>query len=275
MRSAANSVVWMHGWTATAGDLQPSRGFLYPARMKPGWLLLLCVASSSAMAEGGIVFRCTDADDKVTLQGTPCPAGSHQVIQRSNAAPARTEVTVSTSPTPSPLPQPATAPPARPEPLAALPPQVPGKARPMERDISEAYVVPTGTAILDSANLPKPGDEIPVDGKPTSPLPEIYQCQGRDGGRYLHELEPAPPHCELLAVTGLGGNTPVNAASCEVVRDACEPIAEEQRCNAWQQRFRDARGRERFASPDKAADAAAERGRLQAVLAASSCAVPG
>lgn len=242
--------------------------------MKPGWLLLLCVASSSAMADGGIVFRCTDSDDKVSVQGTPCPAGSHQVIQRTNAAPARTEVTVSTSATPAPLPQAAPAPVARSEPAAALPPQVPGKARPVERAISEAYVVPTGTAILDSANLPKPGDEIPVDGPPKPPLPEIYQCQGRDGGRYLHEREPAPAHCELLAVTGLGGNTPVNAASCEVVRDACTPIAEEQRCNAWQQRFRDARGRERFASPDNAAAAAAERTRLEAVLAESSCAVP-
>jgi len=244
--------------------------------MKTGWLLLLCVAWSSAMADDGIVFRCTDANDKVTVQGTPCPGGSHQVIQRMNAAPARTEVTVSTGPTPppAPVPVPQQAPTTLPDPPTPLPPQVPGKARPIERAISEAYVVPTGTAILDSANLPKPGDDIPVDGVPKPPLPEIFQCQGRDGGRYLHEHEPAPPHCELLAVTGLGGRTPVNAASCEVVRDACTPIDEAQRCNAWQQRFRDARGRERFASPGNAAAAAAERERLQAVLAESSCAVP-
>lgn len=240
--------------------------------MKPWYLLLLCVASS-AMADGGIVFRCTDADDNVTVQGKPCPAGSHQVIQRMNAAPARSEVSVSTSITPAPPPV-EPAPPAAPAPAAALPAQVPGQARPIERMISEAYQVPTGTAILDSANLPKPGDDAPVDGPPKPPLPDIFQCQNKEGGRYLHELEPAPPHCELLSVTGLGGNTPVNAASCEVIRDDCEPISEDQRCTAWQQRFRDARGRERFASPGNAAAATAERERLQAVLAQSSCAVP-
>ncbi|MET4571713.1 hypothetical protein ABIA68_000540 [Stenotrophomonas rhizophila] len=238
--------------------------------MKPYCLLLLLCVASSAMADEPIVFRCTDADDNVTVQGKPCPAGSHQVIQRMNAAPSRAEVSVSTQATPPPP----AAPTVQPLSPAPMPPQVPGKAQPMERMISEAYEVPRGTAILDSANLPKPGDELPGDGPAKPPLPEIYQCQGQDGGRYLHELEPAPPTCVLLSITALGGNTPVNAASCEVVRDTCEPLAEDQRCNAWQQRFRDARGRERFASPGTAAAAAAERERLQGVLSESNCAVP-
>ena len=144
--------------------------------MKPYWLLLLCVASS-AMADEPIVFRCTDADDNVTVQGKPCPAGSHQVIQRMNAAPSRAEVSVSTQPTPAAPAAPAVAPLSP----APMPPQVPGKAQPMERMISEAYEVPRGTAILDSANLPKPGDELPGDGPAKPPLPPIYQCQGQDG----------------------------------------------------------------------------------------------
>jgi hypothetical protein len=239
--------------------------------MKPWWLLLLCVAFP-AMADDGIVFRCTDADDNVTVQGKPCPAGSNQVIQRMNAAPARAEVSVSTSTTPTPP----AAPVQRAASLApAVPPTyVPGKAQPMERMISEAYQVPSGTAILDSASLPKPGDVTASGASDKPPLPEIYQCQGRDGGGYLHEREPAPPHCELLSVTGLGGVTPVNAASCEVIRDDCKALPEDQRCNAWQQRFRDARGRERFASSDSVAGASTERARLQAVLEESNCAVP-
>lgn len=239
--------------------------------MKPWWLLLLCM-TSPAMADDGIVFRCTDADDNVTVQGKPCPAGSHQVIQRMNAAPARAEVSVSASVTPTPPVAPTQ--PIQPLAPAAMPPQIPGKARPMERMISEAYQAPTGTAILDSASLPKPGDATTTGASDKPPLPEIYQCQGADGGRYLHEREPAPPHCVMLSVTGLGGVTPVNAASCEVIRDDCQALPEDQRCNAWQQRFRDARGRERFASPDSLAAASAERTRLQAVLAESNCAVP-
>jgi hypothetical protein len=239
--------------------------------MKPWWLLLLCVASP-AMADNAIVFRCTDADDNVTVQGRPCPAGSHQVIQRMDAAPSRTEVSVSTSATPTPPAAP-TPPAQRPAPTA-LPAQVPGKAQPMERMISEAYQTPAGTAILDSATLPKPGDVSTTGASDKPPLPDIYQCQGRDGGPYLHEREPAPPHCELMSVTGLGGVTPVNAASCEVIRDDCQALPEDQRCSAWQQRFRDARGRERFASPDSLAAASAERTRLQAILSDSNCAVP-
>lgn len=236
-------------------------------------LLLFCMASP-ALADDSIVFRCTDADDNVSMQSTPCPKGSHQVMQRMSAGPSRAETSVSSSAAP-PSPTPAPAPPAPlPAPAAGNVPLIPGTQIPMERTISEAYQVERGTSILDSANLPRPGDADAEADASKPPLPAIFQCQRADGGRYLHELEPSPAHCELLNVTGLGGVTPLNAASCEVVRDDCQEIAEADRCGAWQQRFRNARGQESFASADRKAAASAERARLEAVLAASSCAVP-
>lgn len=235
-------------------------------------LLLLLSIASPALADASIVFRCTDADDNVSVQSTPCPKGSHQVMQRMNAGPSRAETSVSTSASPPP-PAPAPSTPV-PPPAATNVPLIPGTQIPMERTISEAYQVERGNAILDSANLPRPGDVEEEADASKPPLPAIYQCQRADGGRYLHELEPSPAHCELLNVTGLGGATPVNAASCEVVRDDCQEIAEADRCGAWQQRFRNARGQESFASADRKAAASAERARLEAVLAASSCAVP-
>lgn len=237
-------------------------------------LLLLCMASP-ALADDTIVFRCTDAADNVSVQSTPCPKGSHQVMQRMSAGPSRAETSVSTRITP-PAP-PSSAPPSSPAaaaPATAGVPLIPGTQIPMERTISEAYQVERGNAILDSANLPRPGDANEEADASKPPLPAIFQCQRADGGRYLHELEPSPAHCELLNVTGLGGATPVNAASCEVVRDDCQEIAETDRCGAWQQRFRNARGRESFASSDRKAAASAERARLEAVLEASSCPVP-
>ena len=235
-------------------------------------LLLLLSIASPALADDSIVFRCTDADDNVSVQSTPCPKGSHQVMQRMNAGPSRAETSVSTSTSPlPPAPSPST---PVPPPAATNVPLIPGTQIPMERTISEAYQVERGNAILDSANLPRPGDAEQEADASKPPLPAIYQCQRADGGRYLHELEPSPAHCELLNVTGLGGATPVNAASCEVVRDECQEIAEADRCGAWQQRFRNARGQESFASADRKAAASAERARLEAVLAASSCAVP-
>lgn len=238
-------------------------------------LLLLLSLASPALADDGIVFRCTDADDNVSMQSTPCPKGSHQVMQRMSAGPSRAETSASTSTTPA-APAPSAPPPtpASTAPATAGVPLIPGTQIPMERTISEAYQVERGNAILDSANLPKPGDASEAADANKPPLPAIFQCQRADGGRYLHELEPSPAHCELLNVTGLGGATPVNAASCEVVRDACQEIAEADRCGAWQQRFRNARGQESFASADRKEAASAERARLEAVLAASSCPVP-
>jgi hypothetical protein len=238
-------------------------------------ILLLMVLAPTAFADDAIVFRCTDADDNVSMQSTPCPAGSHQVIQRMSAGPSRAETSVSSGPVATP----AVASPPAASPVVAPPnapgvPLIPGTQIPMERTISEAYQVERGTGILDSANLPKAGDVSEEADASKPPLPPIFQCQRTDGTQYLHELEPSPAHCELLNVTGLGGATPLNAASCEMIRDTCEEVAEADRCGSWQQRFRNARGRERFATSGNEAEATAERTRLQAILAASSCAVP-
>lgn len=230
--------------------------------------LALCLLPGSALAEASVVYRCSNGDGVPTLQRTPCPAGSQQRILQI-PDPAR------------PDPAPAAAVPNAAEPAgdapAAAPPAPPRAGE--ERTIMEARMVENegGDAILDSALLPRrtPTTEAEADAPPKPPLPPIFQCQGADGGRYLHEREPAPARCVALAISGLGGGaTPLNAASCEVVRDDCSEVPADQACGAWQQRFRDARGRERFATADNQARAQAERQRLQAVLDASNCAVP-
>ncbi|MEN5221238.1 DUF4124 domain-containing protein [Stenotrophomonas sp. TWI602] len=212
-------------------------------------LLLLLLVSLPAAADEAVFFRCTDAGGQLTIQSVACPAGSDQRIQRISA-PVRGPAAVENAP-------------AAPTPDYRMPP--------LPQDGDE------DSGLLDSAALrPAAAAEEPDDARPPKPpLPEIYQCVSADGGRYLHEREPAPSRCESLALTGLGGShAPSNAASCEVVRDACEPVAEQQRCSSWQQRLRDARGRERFAAPENQAAATAERTRLEAVLAESDCPVP-
>ncbi len=131
--------------------------------------------------------------------------------------------------------------------------------------------------ILDSATLRRDADARAEagNGPPKPPLPPIFQCTDGQGGGYLHEYEASPGRCEPMTVQGLGGVTPMNAAGCEVVRDRCEELPEAQRCGSWQQRLRDARGRERFAAPENRDTARGERERLQAVLEASNCPVPG
>ncbi|MBA0279791.1 hypothetical protein D7Y44_02320 [Stenotrophomonas maltophilia] len=241
--------------------------------------LALALLPGTALAEAGVVYRCTSSNSDIpTLQRTPCPSGSKQQVLR--------------------VPEPASAPPA-----VAAPPQAPALAateapaaaptRPAAvpaagtaprradegRTIMEAGMVERegGNQILDSATLRRDADARAEagNGPPKPPLPPIFQCTDGQGGGYLHEYEASPGRCEPMAVQGLGGVTPMNAAGCEVVRDRCEELPEAQRCGSWQQRFRDARGRERFATPENRDAARGERERLQGVLEASNCPVPG
>lgn len=237
-------------------------------------LAALLGASAAALADDVVLFRCTDADGALTVQNKPCPAGSSQRIERFVAPASRQP--------------PPTADAAGPAAPAAIAPVVDATATadmlqhaplPILQGDVQTSVEAEGSAILDSDVVRRQAQQEAAAAKDAAavakaPLPEIYQCQGSDGNRYLHEREPAPPHCVLMTVTGLGGNTPVNAAGCEVIRDQCDAIADAQRCSSWQQRFRDARGSERFAAPENKARATAERERLQAILADSDCAVP-
>lgn len=246
-----------------------------------GLLALFLCLPAAVVAEEVVLYRCTATDGSLTVQNAPCPTGTQQRIQRF-AAPA--------SAVPAPVPVPSTVTTAA-APAAATAPTAPGAAagdaaanastlqhaplQVLHAADAQTSVEPEGTALLDSDVVRRQAHEqAQADAVAKAPLPEIYQCQGREGGAYLHEREPAPPHCLLMTVTGLGGNTPLNAAGCEVIRDACEPVADAQRCNSWQQRFRDARGQERFATPENLPRAAAERARLEAILADSDCPIP-
>jgi len=236
--------------------------------------LALALLPGAALAETSVVYRCTSSSSDVpTLQRTPCPSGSKQQVLRvpdpANAQPAVVAPTPVVE-TPAPLP-------AGPAPAPA-PSATPRRAD-EGRTIMEAGMVERegGNQILDSATLRRDAEARAEakDGPPKPPLPPIFQCTDSQGGSYLHEYEAAPGRCELMTVQGLGGVTPVNAAGCEVVRDRCEELPEAQRCGGWQQRFRDARGRERFATPENRDGARSERERLQGVLEASNCPVPG
>lgn len=238
--------------------------------MKKLFWLALCLLPTTATADAQVIYRCTGSSDVPTVQRVPCAEGLRQEIVR---LPGSTPAAPTAPPGDAPATPPAAVPARAPAAVVPAPAQA-GE----ERIISEARMVerPDDNLILDSAQLPRDDAHPQADGNapPKPPLPPIFQCTDAQGGGYLHEYEAAPGRCELLQVQGLGGVTPANAASCEVVTDRCSEVSEAQRCGSWQQRFRNARGRERFATPDNRDAARGERERLQAVLAASDCAVP-
>ncbi|MBA0447272.1 hypothetical protein [Stenotrophomonas maltophilia] len=239
------------------------------------WLALVLLPGT-AMAEEGVIYRCTNGSSDVpTLQRTPCPTGSKQQVLRVPALDSSQPAGVEPSPVQDPVPAVVSGPtgPVTPPATTTAPRRADEGRTIMEAGMVEAE---GGNQILDSAALRRDADtHAASDGPPKPPLPPIFQCTDNQGGGYLHEYEAAPDRCELMTVQGLGGVTPVNAASCEVVRDRCEELPEAQRCGSWQQRFRDARGRERFAAPENREHAQGERERLQGVLEASNCPVPG
>ncbi|MHC1653473.1 hypothetical protein ACODUL_09325 [Stenotrophomonas maltophilia] len=240
--------------------------------------LVLALLPGAARAETGVVYRCTSSSSDVpTLQRMPCPSGSKQQVLRVPDPTSAQPTVLAPVPEPAPLTAvtPSTAPAGPTAPSAA-----PAAQRRADegRTIMEAGMVERegGNQILDSATLRRDAEARAEagNGLPKPPLPPIFQCTDGQGGGYLHEYEASPGRCEPMTVQGLGGVTPMNAAGCEVVRDHCEELPEAQRCGSWQQRFRDARGRERFAAPENRESAREERERLQGVLEASNCPVP-
>ncbi|MEG0193942.1 MAG: hypothetical protein RR831_12795 [Stenotrophomonas sp.] len=238
--------------------------------------LAIGLLPGNTWADDMVIYRCTSASDVQTIQRMPCPEGSTQRVQRV-ADPARTAPVAAApeAPPPGPSALPTSSPTATPS-MATVTSASPRAGE--ERPIMEARMADNteGDTILDSAMLHPHGvgSAADKDAPPKPPLPAIFHCVDTQGGTYLHEYEAAPGRCELLNVQGLGGATPVNAASCEVVRDRCTEVEQAQRCGSWQQRFRDARGRERFAASENQQAARGERERLQAVLEASNCPVP-
>lgn len=192
---------------------------------------LMLLPAPMLAATDVVIYRCTDVQGGLTVQNMPCPKGMQQTHK------------VMQPPEASPHPSPAA--PATPVvPLIALPTQTP------------------------VAPLTKP----PTPALPLQPLPPLFQCEQREGERYFSDVEEPPSRCVALRVTGLDGNPATGAGdACEVVRDLCSQIPEDQACGAWQQRAREAETRSRFARPENAARNQREFERLQRLIDASSC----
>ncbi len=200
-------------------------------------LCLLGIAGP--LAAGEVVFyRCTDADGALTVQNMPCPKGMQQtrkVMQAVEAPPPRPAAAV------APVQPLATAPEPAAEPAAEAAGTAPPAAPPVER--------------------PAP--------------PPLFQCATRDNEQYLQEAAEPEARCLPLRTVGLDGNPQAGAGeACEVVRDRCEPVADEGLCAAWKKRLEEAEFRWRFAHPDNAERNRAEFERVRDLVGESSCVDP-
>ncbi|MDV0436715.1 DUF4124 domain-containing protein [Xanthomonas sacchari] len=204
------------------------------------YLIALLTCAGAASAEPVVFYRCTDAQDNLTIQNQPCPKGMRQqkkIMQGVSSAALPT--TLASKPAPSPPPASAT--------NDATPADAPA---------------PADTA----AAAPPPPPKLPP--------PSLYTCTTREKSSYIGEVAEPPPRCVPLHTTDLdGGPNQAGGSACEVLRDQCQPLPAEQLCDAWKNYVAEAETHWRFAVPEHAETLHAEFERRQHLLEASNCGV--
>lgn len=149
-----------------------------------------------------------------------------------------------------------------------------------QRQVVEA---PPPMPAYQPLRIPEPATPAPPPAPPTlvtateapAPPPPLFQCSKPDGEHYFSEAREPEPRCVALQVVGLDGSARnAGGAACEVVRDACTRVPDADTCEAWQRHLRAAETAWRFGSRELAERQQAEFERIQAVVAASSCARP-
>ncbi|CBA17344.1 hypothetical protein XALC_2867 [Xanthomonas albilineans GPE PC73] len=201
-----------------------------------GYLIALLSWAGLAHAEPVVFYRCTDAQDNLTVQNQPCPKGMRQQKKIMQG--------VSSAPLP---PEPAT---KRPPPAASAvaPPVV-------------ATASPTTTAEPAPVAAPRP------------PPPALYSCTTREQQRYTGEVAEPPPRCIPLPTQGLDGSPDrAGGSACEVVHDQCQALPSDGLCAAWQAYVAEAETHWRFAIPEHTEALREEFQRRQQLLQASDCA---
>ncbi|MET0550725.1 MAG: DUF4124 domain-containing protein [Xanthomonas sp.] len=197
--------------------------------------------AGAAHAEPVVFYRCTDAQDNLTIQNMPCPKGMRQqkkIMQGVSSA-------------------------ALPSTLAAKPAPSPPPA--------SATTAASTTAPADAPGTPDTVAAAPPP-LPALPPPPLYTCTTREQSSYIGEVAEPPPRCVPLNTTDLdGGPNQAGGSACEVLRDQCKPLPAEQLCETWKSYVAEAETHWRFAVPDHAEALRMEFERRQHLLEASNC----
>ncbi|TKR30426.1 DUF4124 domain-containing protein [Luteimonas gilva] len=209
-------------------------------RIAFGLLIALCCCDAAAAQQRIVMYRCTDAKGAVTLQNdVRCPKGSKQE-KRVIETPAATAPTNAAA-APSAAPAATSAPVTAAQPALAAAKATPPAAAP-------ALVPSTPPAAL-------------------VPPPALYRCANLQREVYFSDTDLQPRRCVPMQAVGLDGNPATGAGTvCEMMRDPCQPIADQQLCPAWRQRAEEARTAARFGTGEQAANAKAALERSQTVL---------
>lgn len=188
-------------------------------------LLLVAVGLVAAMvsppiardahAQDVTIYRCTDADGAVTLQNNaPCPKGMKQEVRVLGGVPT-VPATTTVIPT-------------------------------------VAHPVPGRPAATDPASTTPVASERPMATEAAPPQrlppPALFQCRSWDDHDYLGDVAEPPGVCVPIETMGIDGSSTLAAGSaCEMRRDACTEVPQDQLCAAWSRRVAEAEFRWKYA----------------------------
>lgn len=208
--------------------------------MRLGGLVLLLLAASAARAQPQevIIYRCTDALGRLTIQnGTPCPEGSKQKTQA--------------------VEKPMVIPAYEPPPMLSEPEPPPVLEAKSETVAPERPRIPEPAVIADTERLPPP---------------PIFQCDTWENKHYLSEDPEPKPRCVRLQTTGLNGDPNAGAGqACEMKYDLCSRVPDVDACDAWKQRQREIESTWRFAAAADRQPLQDEFARVTKILTDTTC----
>lgn len=237
------------------------------------------VAPPAPSGPATTLYRCTDATGALTVQNSPCPAGSNSQKMAVQGVPS--------------MPLPGNAPAAAASPAKATPAQAAEQPRsgalglPAPDDAQTIQTIGGMTLIEDPtlhrddavADAPAgnaaPEDEGPA-GRVTGTAPPIlFQCTTYDSGTYLSEDAAPQSRCAPLKTVGLDGNAfNGSGKACQVIYDVCARVPDQRLCSAWKKRLGETEVAARYAKPENEARNRAEYQRVLRIVTEAGCTAP-
>lgn len=232
------------------------------------------VAPPAPSGPATTLYRCTDAAGALTVQNSPCPAGSNSQKMAVQGVPSM----------PLPGNAPATAAPAQ----AVEQPGSDALGLPAP-DQAQTIQTIGGMTLIEDPTLPRDDAAADAPAGPTgNPAPGgsgdkvtgtappiLFQCTTYDNGTYLSEEAAPQSRCAPLKTVGLDGNAfNGSGKACQVIYDVCARVPDQGLCSAWKKRLGETEVAARYARPENEARNRAEYQRVLRIVTEAGCAAP-
>lgn len=136
---------------------------------------------------------------------------------------------------------------------------------PLPAPLPEATPPPAAPAANTTQSQPAAPPPAQVDDTPLPP-PPLYRCHTSSGGSYANETDNPPERCRDVPLVNISGSQNVPDHECQMERDRCERIPDQELCATWKQRLAEAKSMLELGNPDLVERATLQRDQAQRVM---------